>query len=153
MPIMKNCAGRIAAATPSAGNSSSQLPRPRSTLRRTGVAKSWTIRCVMLACGRSPKVFLELVPRGRKESRAMGRTARVLDGSAIERSLARIAHEILERNKGPRGTARVALETRAVPLARRLAQKLGAIEPPAPPVGVLDINLYRDDLSRIAEHP
>ena len=83
----------------------------------------------------------------------MGRIARVLDGSAIERSLARIAHEILERNKGPRGIALVGIQTRGVPLARRLAEKLGAIEPPAPPVGVLDINLYRDDLSRIADHP
>jgi len=47
----------------------------------------------------------------------------------------------------------VGVQTRGVPLARRLAERLGAIEDKAPPVGVLDINLYRDDLSRIADHP
>ena len=78
---------------------------------------------------------------------------RVLDAASIERSLTRIAHEILERNKGLRGVGIVGVQTRGVPLARRLAERLGTIEGTAPPVGVLDINLYRDDLSRIADHP
>ena len=85
----------------------------------------------------------------------MGSTTRVrvLDAASIDRSLTRIAHEILERNKGLRTIALVGVQTRGVPLARRLAARLGAIEGVAPRVGVLDINLYRDDLSRIAEHP
>jgi pyrimidine operon attenuation protein/uracil phosphoribosyltransferase len=78
---------------------------------------------------------------------------RVLDAASIDRSMSRIAHEILERNKSLRGIGLVGVQTRGVPLARRLAERLGAIEGAAPPVGVLDINLYRDDLSRIADHP
>jgi pyrimidine operon attenuation protein/uracil phosphoribosyltransferase len=85
----------------------------------------------------------------------MGSTTRirVLDAASIDRSLTRIAHEILERNKSLRAIGLVGVQTRGVPLARRLAERLGAIEGEAPPVGVLDINLYRDDLSRIADHP
>jgi pyrimidine operon attenuation protein/uracil phosphoribosyltransferase len=85
----------------------------------------------------------------------MGKTTRVrvLDAASIDRSLTRIAHEILERNKDLQGIGLVGVQTRGVPLARRLAVRLGAIEGKAPPVGVLDINLYRDDLSRIADHP
>jgi pyrimidine operon attenuation protein / uracil phosphoribosyltransferase len=78
---------------------------------------------------------------------------RVLDAPSIERSLTRIAHEILERHKGLEAVGLVGIQTRGVPLARRLAARLGAIEGAAPPVGLLDINLYRDDLSRIADHP
>jgi pyrimidine operon attenuation protein/uracil phosphoribosyltransferase len=85
----------------------------------------------------------------------MGSTTRirVLDAASIDRSLTRISHEILERNKGLRTIGLVGVQTRGVPLARRLAARLGAIDGKAPPVGVLDINLYRDDLSRIADHP
>ena len=78
---------------------------------------------------------------------------RVLDAPSIDRSLTRIAHEILERNKGPRTFNLVGVQTRGVPLAQRLAARLEAIEGASPRVGVLDINLYRDDLSRIADHP
>ena len=85
----------------------------------------------------------------------MGKTTsiRVLDAASIDRSLTRIAHEVLERNKSLRSIGLVGVQTRGVPLARRLAVLLGGIEGTAPPVGVLDINLYRDDLSRIADHP
>jgi len=85
----------------------------------------------------------------------MGKTTRVrvLDAASIDRSLTRIAHEVVERNKGLRKIGLVGVQTRGVPLARRLAERLGAIEGKAPPVGVLDINLYRDDLSKIADHP
>jgi len=78
---------------------------------------------------------------------------RVLDAASVDRSLTRIAHEILERNKTSSAVGLVGVQTRGVPLARRLADKLGAIDGATPPVGVLDINLYRDDLSRIADHP
>ncbi len=79
--------------------------------------------------------------------------ARVLDAVAMDRVLARIAHEILEKNKSLDGLGLIGIQTRGVPLARRLARKLGEIEGREPPVGILDINLYRDDLSRIAYHP
>jgi len=84
---------------------------------------------------------------------ASTKRVRVLDAASIDRSLTRIAHEILERNKDFRTIGLVGVQTRGVPLARRLAARLGAIEGQAPRVGVLDINLYRDDLSRIADHP
>ncbi len=85
----------------------------------------------------------------------MGSSARirVLDAPSIDRSLVRIAHEIIERNKNLSGVGLVGIQTRGVPLARRMAARLAAIEGTAPPVGLLDINLYRDDLSRIADHP
>ncbi len=85
----------------------------------------------------------------------MGPSARVrvLDAASIDRSLSRIAHEVLERNKDLSAVGLVGVQTRGVPLARRLAERLGSIEGRKPPVGVLDINLYRDDLTRIADHP
>lgn len=85
----------------------------------------------------------------------MGNTARirVLDAASIDRLLTRIAHEILERNKSLKGIGLVGIRARGVPLAQRLAMRLGTIEGQPPPVGLLDINLYRDDLSRIADHP
>lgn len=80
-------------------------------------------------------------------------SVRILDSAAIERALTRIAHEILEKNRSLDGLGIVGIQTRGVPLAHRLRAKLEAIEGRGPSVGVLDINLYRDDLTRIAEHP
>ncbi len=78
---------------------------------------------------------------------------RIMDAASIDRALTRIAHEILEKNKSLEGIRIVGIQTRGVPLARRLAAKLAGIEGHPPPVGILDINLYRDDLSTIAEQP
>jgi len=78
---------------------------------------------------------------------------RVLDADAISRSLARIAHEILERHKSAEGLALVGIQTRGVPLSRRIARLLEELDGAKPATGVLDINLYRDDLSLIADHP
>ena len=79
--------------------------------------------------------------------------AKVLDAEAIHRSLIRIAHEVLERNKGTEGLAIIGIRTRGAILAQRLAKELEAIEHRPVPVGLLDITLYRDDLSRIAPNP
>jgi len=79
-------------------------------------------------------------------------SVRIMDAEAIDRALTRIAHEILERN-GKVELGLVGIVTRGVPLARRLAGKLAGLGCRQPPIGVLDINLYRDDLSRIAYHP
>ena len=78
---------------------------------------------------------------------------RVMDAATIDRALSRIAHEILEKNKSLEDLRLVGIQTRGVPLARRLAEKLSAIEGSPPPVGILDINLYRDDLSDIPDYP
>ena len=71
-----------------------------------------------------------------------------MDADRIGRSLARIAHEILERNRGVEELALVGIRTRGVPLARRLAQIIRDINQHDVPTGALDITLYRDDLMR-----
>ncbi len=73
-----------------------------------------------------------------------GRT--VLDARDISRALTRIAHEILERNKGSEGLVLLGIPTRGVPLARRVADKISAVEGVEIPVGSLDVTMYRDDL-------
>ena len=72
--------------------------------------------------------------------------AQVLDATALDRALTRIAHEILEKNGGAKNLTFVGLRTRGVTLAQRLMAKITAIDGAAPPVGTLDITLYRDDL-------
>ena len=74
----------------------------------------------------------------------------VLDADRISRSLTRIAHEILERNRGVEELALVGIRTRGVPLARRLAHAIRDITRDEVPTGALDITLYRDDLMRTA---
>ncbi len=74
----------------------------------------------------------------------------VMDGDRMSRALTRIAHEILERNRGLDEIALVGIRTRGVPLARRLARALHEINGDNVPTGALDITLYRDDLMR---HP
>jgi pyrimidine operon attenuation protein/uracil phosphoribosyltransferase len=72
----------------------------------------------------------------------------VLDADRIGRTLARIAHEIVERNRGVEDLAFVGIQRRGVPLAQRLATLVGGIAGGEIPVGALDITLYRDDLMR-----
>jgi pyrimidine operon attenuation protein / uracil phosphoribosyltransferase len=79
--------------------------------------------------------------------------AQVLDETGIDRALARIAHEIVERAGGTDGLALVGLRTRGVSLARRIAARLHAIGGHPVPVGTLDITLYRDDLALKGEAP
>ncbi len=74
----------------------------------------------------------------------------VMDADRIGRTLARIAHEILERNRGVDELALVGIRTRGVPLARRLAGMIRDINGHEVPTGALDITLYRDDVMR---HP
>lgn len=71
----------------------------------------------------------------------------VLDEQAIRRALTRIAHEIIERNKGIEDIVIVGIRTRGIYLAKRIAEKIEQIEGAKIPVGELDITLYRDDLS------
>ena len=77
----------------------------------------------------------------------------VMDADRISRTLARIAHEILERNKGVEDLALVGIRRRGVPIARRLASSLKEITGDDVPTGALDITLYRDDLMRSAVGP
>lgn len=77
----------------------------------------------------------------------------VMDADRITRTLTRIAHEILERNRGVEELAFVGIRTRGVPIARRLTAKIAEISAHPIPVGALDITLYRDDLMRHAVGP
>ena len=79
--------------------------------------------------------------------------AKVMDAAAIDRTLVRIAHEILEKNDGTDDLCLIGIRTRGVPLARRLAKNIEKIDGVQLPVGELDITLYRDDLTALAEQP
>ncbi|WP_293912003.1 bifunctional pyr operon transcriptional regulator/uracil phosphoribosyltransferase PyrR [Deinococcus sp.] len=79
--------------------------------------------------------------------------ASILSAEEMRRALTRIAHEILERNKGAQNLALIGVHTRGIPIAARLAAKLQELEGVAVPLGRLDITLYRDDLSEIARQP
>jgi len=71
----------------------------------------------------------------------------LLTSREIERALARIGHEIVEKNKGAEDVVLVGMRTRGVPLARRIAEIVEGFEGTPIPVGTLDIGLYRDDIS------
>jgi len=77
----------------------------------------------------------------------------VLTREDIRRAVGRIAHEILERNRGLDGVVLVGMRTRGVPLAARLAAAIQEFEGQAVPVGALDIGLYRDDIPAMELHP
>jgi pyrimidine operon attenuation protein/uracil phosphoribosyltransferase len=77
----------------------------------------------------------------------------LMDAARMERTLVRMAHEILERRPQREGVALVGVRSRGVPLAQRLARAMAKASGTAPPVGALDISLYRDDFTTIAPQP
>jgi pyrimidine operon attenuation protein/uracil phosphoribosyltransferase len=79
--------------------------------------------------------------------------SQILSASEIERTLVRLAHEIVEKNNGVANLGLVGIKRRGVPLAQRLAKILGRIEKTEVPVGTLDITFYRDDLSTVGHRP
>lgn len=74
--------------------------------------------------------------------------AQLLDEQMIERSLTRLAHEIIEKNRGVENVVLIGIRSRGVPLAERLSRKIEQIEGRPLPVGQVDITLYRDDLTK-----
>lgn len=79
--------------------------------------------------------------------------AQIMDGLALGRAVTRIAHEIIEHNRGTDGVVLLGIRRRGEPLARRIADKIRDIEGREVPVGAVDITYYRDDLSRIGQQP
>ena len=77
----------------------------------------------------------------------------LMSANDVQRALRRIAHEIVERNEGADNLALIGIHTRGVPIAEHLAELIGDFESVTPPVGKLDITLYRDDLTEIALQP
>ena len=79
--------------------------------------------------------------------------AQLMSASEIDRTLVRLAHEILEKTKNLDQLAFIGIRRRGVPLAQRLAGKIESLEQRKIPVGIVDITLYRDDLSTVADKP
>ena len=77
----------------------------------------------------------------------------IMDAQAIERALTRVAHEVLERNKGTDDLVLVGIRSRGVHIAQRLRERIREIEHAEVPAGIIDITLYRDDLSRSRQQP
>lgn len=77
----------------------------------------------------------------------------IMDENAIARAITRISHEIIEKNKGVDNLVLMGIQRRGVPLARKIAAKIKEVENREILVGILDITLYRDDLSLLNEHP
>ncbi len=77
----------------------------------------------------------------------------LMDAVTMDRSLIRIAHEIIERNKGVQDLVIIGIRTRGVPLASRIARKIEEIEKVSIPMGILDITMYRDDLTAVGPQP
>jgi pyrimidine operon attenuation protein/uracil phosphoribosyltransferase len=79
--------------------------------------------------------------------------AQLMSASEIDRTLVRLAHEVLEKTKDLDQLAFIGIRRRGVPLAQRLSSKIESLENRKVPVGILDINLYRDDLSTVDVKP
>lgn len=79
--------------------------------------------------------------------------AQLMSASEIDRTLVRLAHEVLEKTEDLEKLAFIGIRRRGVPLAQRLAAKIESLESRKVPVGILDINLYRDDLSTVGHAP
>src|SRR5262245_55156916 len=79
--------------------------------------------------------------------------SQLMSGSEIDRTLVRLAHEILERADDLSKLVFIGIRRRGVPLAQRLSEKIKALENHTVPVGILDISLYRDDLSTVSHQP
>ncbi|MDD4957393.1 MAG: bifunctional pyr operon transcriptional regulator/uracil phosphoribosyltransferase PyrR [Candidatus Omnitrophica bacterium] len=84
---------------------------------------------------------------------ALKERSKVLDPAGIKRTLQRMAHEILEKNQGTAELVIIGIKTRGEFLARRIASNIKKIENVDIPVGAIDITLYRDDLTEVAEQP
>ena len=78
--------------------------------------------------------------------------AQLMSAPEIDRTLQRLAHEIVEKSCGTKHLALIGIRRRGVPLAQRIAQAMRGIDGVDVPVGTLDITLYRDDLSKVASH-
>src|SRR3989339_750180 len=85
--------------------------------------------------------------------KSMKYKAEIMDDNGISRVITRISHEIIEKNKGVEDLVLIGIQRRGVPLAKMIAERIKDVEKKTVPIGILDITLYRDDLSLLAEHP
>jgi pyrimidine operon attenuation protein/uracil phosphoribosyltransferase len=94
-----------------------------------------------------------LAPASTRKNVRLREKGRLMSASEIERTLVRLAHEIVERNNGAANLGLVGIKRRGVPLAERIGRSIETIEKHSVPVGVLDISFYRDDLSTSGPRP
>src|SRR4051812_1934020 len=136
--------------------SSARLPeqrclRPRTGLRRRrfALAKS----CFSRLISSTFRMSSPAQPRKPSRNAPLREKAQLMSGSEIERTLVRLAHEIVEKNNGVENLTLVGIKRRGVPLAERIAKIIQQIEKKKVPVGMLDITLYRDDLTLVGLKP
>ena len=98
------------------------------------------------------KTFFDVGMLGSEDS-VMQFKAQVMDRQDVERTLVRLAHQIVEKNHGTEDLCLIGIKTRGIPLAQRLAKLIEQFEGVELPVGELDISLYRDDLTKYSEDP
>jgi len=120
----------------------------RIKLRRVALTSPFR---VLVFGGFSPKLFSP--GRSNPTNVSIREKAQIMTATEMERALNRLAHEIVERNRGTKNLALIGIRRRGVPLADRLAKAILEFEKTQVPVGYLDINLYRDDLSTVATQP
>jgi pyrimidine operon attenuation protein / uracil phosphoribosyltransferase len=121
--------------------------RPRSKkVKATSRAKMIGCSCSNRSCHFARALLLCLAVEFTEK-------ARIMDPARINRALARLASEIVEENHGIDDLILVGIRRRGVPLANRIADKIQELEGVRPPVGILDITLYRDDLSTVGAKP
>ena len=94
-----------------------------------------------------------MTPQPASHDASLREVAQLMSSSEIERTIVRLAHEIVEKNNGVKGLALIGIRRRGVPLAHRLARHIKQIERAQVPVGEIDITLYRDDLSTVGPKP
>lgn len=116
--------------------------------------------CCLLSCRAAGHFFCTLlvIHGGRSEKFTIRRDCMqqktiLMDELAVDRALSRIAHEIIERNKGVEDLALVGVITRGAPMAKMLADKINRFEGVEVPCGSVDISLYRDDIEEISDMP
>ena len=114
-------------------------------------------RCLdfRFSCASIWRVFNDLLLSRRSNPIKMSirEKAQIMTATEMERALNRLAHEIVERHRGTKNLALIGIRRRGVPLAERLAKTILDFEKVRIPVGYLDINLYRDDLSTVSMQP
>jgi pyrimidine operon attenuation protein/uracil phosphoribosyltransferase len=94
-----------------------------------------------------------MASKNSSSSSGLRQKAQLMSASEVERTLVRLAHEIVEKNGGLDGLALVGIRRRGVPIAERLARFVERVEKKAVPVGTLDITFYRDDLTTLGPRP
>jgi len=97
--------------------------------------------------------FVTICPKDMADEIKLVEKSRIMDGARMKRALSRLASEIVEEHPGAKDLYLVGIRRRGVPIAERLRDKIEELEGVAPTFGILDITLYRDDLSTVGANP